>query len=82
MQPHLFFESHSSSKLKQKKAHWVVAKDCRKYMPTMKDSSVSLIVTDPPYFIDGMGDEWNNDALATQIKIRWCSWVAACGNEI
>ena len=45
-----------------------MAKDCRKYMPTMKDSSVSLIVTDPPYFIDGMGDEWNNDILARRLR--------------
>ena len=57
MQPHLSFELQSCIKPRQKKAHWIVAKDCHKYMPTMKDSSVSLIMTDPPYFIDGMGDE-------------------------
>ena len=55
MQPHLSFELQSCTKPGQGKVHWVVAKDCRKYMPTMKDSSVSLIMTDPPYFIDGMG---------------------------
>ena len=32
-------------------------------MPKMDDNSVSLIVTDPPYFIDGMGDEWNRETL-------------------
>ena len=68
MQPQLSFELQSSTKPQQKKVHWVVAKDCRKYMPTMKDSSVSLIVTDPPYFIDGMGDEWNNDILARRLR--------------
>ena len=57
MQPHLSFELQSCTKPRQEKAHWVLAKDCREYMPTMKESSVSLIVTDPPYFIDGMGDE-------------------------
>ena len=29
----------------------------------MKENSVSLIVTDPPYFIDGMDDEWNHNTL-------------------
>lgn len=27
------------------------------------NESIHLIVTDPPYFIDGMGDEWDNTAL-------------------
>ncbi len=58
----------SAKPRKQKQSHWVIAKDCRKHMPTMKDSSVSLIVTDPPYFIDGMGDEWNNDSLARRLR--------------
>ena len=32
-------------------------------MQGMKDNSVSLIVTDPPYFIDGMDDDWSHDNL-------------------
>jgi len=32
-------------------------------LPTLADNSVHLVVTDPPYFIDGMGDEWNKDQL-------------------
>jgi len=43
---------------------WVRAADCRTVMHTMQENSVSLIVTDPPYFINGMGDEWDRDALA------------------
>ena len=38
-------------------------------MSLLKDvpsESIHLIVTDPPYFIDGMGDDWDNTAL--QIK--------------
>ncbi len=37
--------------------------DCQKVMAGMKNDSVSLIVTDPPYFIDGMDDQWNNKKL-------------------
>ena len=29
----------------------------------MPANSISLIVTDPPYFIDGMGDDWDNQSL-------------------
>lgn len=68
MQPSLSFEVSLPTQSKQKKPNWVVAKDCREYMVTMKDSSVSLIVTDPPYFIDGMGDDWNNAALEQRLR--------------
>ena len=46
-----------------KKWNWVCPQDCRKFMPDMSENSVSLILTDPPYFIDGMGDDWNHDKL-------------------
>ncbi len=29
-------------------------------MPAMPANSVLLIVTDPPCFIDGMGDDWDH----------------------
>ena len=32
-------------------------------MSRMGDNSVSLVLTDPPYFIDGMGDDWNHQKL-------------------
>lgn len=32
-------------------------------LPSIADKSIDLIVTDPPYFIDGMGDDWNVDGL-------------------
>ena len=34
----------------------------------MRDRSVSLVVTDPPYFIDGMGDDWDNRALKKRLR--------------
>ena len=42
---------------------WVAAADCRDAMASMPDRSVSLVVTDPPYFIDGMDDGWDHTAL-------------------
>ena len=47
---------------------WVQTADCREAMPAMNDNSVSLIVTDPPYFIDGMGDEWDHEALIKRTR--------------
>ena len=52
--------SHNFGKKKNK---WVFPADCRKVMPDMEDNSVSLIVTDPPYFIDGMDNDWNHNTL-------------------
>ena len=47
---------------------WVRPGDCRDFMSGMKDNSVSLILTDPPYFLDGMGDEWSNESLNKRKK--------------
>jgi site-specific DNA-methyltransferase (adenine-specific) len=33
--------------------------DCRKLITQLGDNSIDLVVTDPPYFIDGMGDDWS-----------------------
>lgn len=32
-------------------------------LPSLPDASVSLVLTDPPYFIDGMDDGWDNQQL-------------------
>ena len=42
--------------------------DCREGMKQLKENSVSLILTDPPYFIDGMGDDWNTHKLNARVK--------------
>jgi DNA modification methylase len=31
-------------------------------------ASVDLILTDPPYFIDGMGDDWDREALDARVR--------------
>lgn len=56
-----------------KEWRWVSPVDCREAMPKMNDNSVSLIVTDPPYFIDGMGDDWDHQAL--ERRARGCGVV-------
>lgn len=42
--------------------------DCREIIKNIPDSSIDLIVTDPPYFIDGMGDDWNDTNLNNRVK--------------
>ena len=37
-------------------------------MKRLADNSVSLILTDPPYFIDGMGDDWDAAKLKRRVK--------------
>ena len=37
--------------------------DCREGIKHIPDNSVDCIVTDPPYFIDGMDDGWNDKNL-------------------
>lgn len=42
--------------------------DCREGIKRLKDNSIDFIVTDPPYFIDGMGNEWNDKRLQNKAK--------------
>ncbi len=42
--------------------------DCRLGMLRLADNEVSLILTDPPYFIDGMDDNWNSQKLKRRVK--------------
>lgn len=42
--------------------------DCQKGLRVLHDNSIDFIVTDPPYFIDGMGDEWNDTSLKNKAK--------------
>lgn len=42
--------------------------DCRLGMKQLEDNSISLVLTDPPYFIDGMGDDWNSQKLEARVK--------------
>lgn len=42
--------------------------DCRELAKTLETNSVSLLLTDPPYFIDGMDDKWNSDRIRNRIR--------------
>ena len=37
--------------------------DCQVAIKKLPDNSVDCIITDPPYFIDRMGDDWNDEKL-------------------
>ena len=49
-------------------AGWVRPVDCQIGMRDLDDRSVSLILTDPPYFIDGMDDKWDHDRLRSRVR--------------
>ncbi|WP_066388868.1 DNA-methyltransferase [Helicobacter himalayensis] len=49
-------DSNTESTLKYN----IYNQDCIKGLKTLLDNSVDCIITDPPYFIDGMGSEWND----------------------
>ena len=40
--------------------------DCLSIMKGIPDKSIDMVCTDPPYFLDGLGDEWNKTALDTK----------------
>lgn len=42
--------------------------DCRSGLKNIPDNSVDFIITDPPYFIDGMDDNWNDKKLYAKAK--------------
>ena len=42
--------------------------DCHIGLKNLQDSSIDCIITDPPYFIDGMGNEWNDKSLQDKVK--------------
>ena len=62
------------------KKNSITNKDCLKYLKTIPDNSVDLILTDPPYFIGfdggkGWDSKWKND----REYIQWCiSWTKEC----
>lgn len=37
--------------------------DCLTRMKELADCSIDMVCTDPPYFLDGLGNDWNKDNL-------------------
>ena len=55
--------NNSKSKIDINQNIQIFNEDCREGIRRLKDNSIDFIVTDPPYFIDGMGNEWNDKRL-------------------
>ena len=59
-------------KLKQAKkspsSECVHCANCMAGMKELSSSSISLVLTDPPYFIDGMDDRWDHGKLRKRVK--------------
>lgn len=60
---HNFELKHIKSNIDTNQNIQIFNEDCREGIKRLKDNSVDFIVTDPPYFIDGMGNEWNDKTL-------------------
>lgn len=43
---------------------------CLDYMRTLPANSVDMICTDPPYFLDGLGNDWDTTALTARGESR------------
>ena len=50
----------------QDKPYQLFHEDCRRGIKTIGDNLIDFIVTDPPYFIDGMDDGWNDTNLQSK----------------
>lgn len=37
--------------------------DCREYLDIVEENSIDLVITDPPYFLDGLDDKWNTQCV-------------------
>ena len=55
------------------KRNSITNKDCLKFLKTIPDKSVDLVLTDPPYFIgfDG-GKGWDSQWKSDREYIQWC----------
>ena len=42
--------------------------DCLDLLRALPENSIDFIVTDPPYFLDQLGDEWNDKSIVRNIK--------------
>ena len=57
-----------------KKLNHITKKDCLKYLETVEDNSIDLVITDPPYFIgfDG-GEGWDKQWKTERDYLKWCN---------
>ena len=50
----------------REKNYQLFNEDCRRGIKNISDHSIDFIVTDPPYFIDGMDDGWDDKNLKSK----------------
>ena len=56
--------------------------DCLKYLATLEDDSVDLVLTDPPYF-DVIDEEWDKQWDTMGEYLRWCRlWSRECARVL
>ena len=59
----------NASKLKFRHVHVVMKTnvielvDCIDAMKKLPDNSIDMVCTDPPYFLDGLGDDWDKEKI-------------------
>jgi site-specific DNA-methyltransferase (adenine-specific) len=46
----------------------IVNGDCLKYLITLDDNSIDLVITDPPYFIDKLDNNWDAKEIKADVK--------------
>lgn len=44
--------------------------DCLELMTKIPDNSIDMVCTDPPYFLDGLGSEWNKRNWTSAGRLR------------
>ena len=42
--------------------------DCMQYLKTMEDNSIDCVITDPPYFIDKLDNNWSSKNIKNDKK--------------
>ena len=47
---------------------WVVPADCREALGQLPENAAALVLTDPPYFLDGMDAGWESGRLRARIR--------------
>jgi DNA modification methylase len=56
----------------------LVNQDCVEYLKAMDDSSIDLVVVDPPYF-GILNEKWDNQWPTEQAYLSWCNiWTNEC----
>lgn len=60
--------SEAVGQIHRSRDRWVHGTDCRRNLPYLESASVSLLLTDPPYFLHKMDSEWDHNDLRDRIK--------------